>query len=76
MNDVIKHHGILGQKWGVRRYQEEDGTLTPLGKKRYATNDAKTREALTEDYLMLHYKAAGGKLPTSKNIRMTAYHED
>ena len=29
----IKHHGILGQKWGIRRYQNPDGTLTDLGKK-------------------------------------------
>lgn len=33
---VLVHHGILGQKWGVRRYQNEDGSLTPAGKKRYA----------------------------------------
>lgn len=32
----IEHHGILGQKWGIRRYQNEDGTLTELGKKHYA----------------------------------------
>lgn len=31
----LAHHGILGQRWGVRRYQNEDGTLTDLGKKRY-----------------------------------------
>lgn len=29
------HYGIKGQKWGVRRYQNSDGTLTPAGKKRY-----------------------------------------
>ena len=28
------HHGILGQKWGVRRFQNEDGSYTELGKKR------------------------------------------
>lgn len=28
------HHGIKCQKWGIRRYQNEDGTLTPEGKKR------------------------------------------
>lgn len=33
--DDLEHHGILGQKWGVRRYQNKDGTLTSLGKKRW-----------------------------------------
>lgn len=32
--DYLQHHGILGQKWGVRRYQNPDGTLTAEGKKR------------------------------------------
>ena len=31
--DYVAHHGILGQKWGVRRFQNEDGTLTQQGKK-------------------------------------------
>ena len=31
----LYHHGILGQKWGQRRYQNSDGTLTPEGRKRY-----------------------------------------
>ena len=30
----LAHHGIKGQKWGVRRYQNKDGSLTPEGKKR------------------------------------------
>lgn len=34
----LYHHGIPGMKWGVRRYQNEDGTLTAAGKKRYGTN--------------------------------------
>ena len=33
--DSLMHHGIRGQKWGVRRYQNSDGSLTPEGKARY-----------------------------------------
>ena len=33
--DSISHHGIKGQKWGRRRFQDEDGSLTAAGKKRY-----------------------------------------
>lgn len=36
MNDEFYHHGIKGQKWGIRRYQNSDGSLTPLGRRRYS----------------------------------------
>ena len=32
--DELQHHGVLGMKWGVHRYQNKDGTLTSLGKRR------------------------------------------
>ena len=34
----LSHHGILGQKWGIRRYQNKDGSLTSAGKKRYESS--------------------------------------
>lgn len=35
----LYHHGILGQRWGIRRFQEKNGDLTPAGKKRYGNGN-------------------------------------
>lgn len=44
-SDELYHHGIKGQKWGVRRYQDVDGSLTPEGRQRYRA-DKGTQEIL------------------------------
>lgn len=36
-DDELYHHGIKGQRWGIRRYQNPDGSLTPAGVRRYGT---------------------------------------
>lgn len=41
----LAHHGILGMKWGVRRYQNKDGSLTRAGKKHYNISDAEIMKA-------------------------------
>ena len=44
----LYHWGIKGMKWGVRRYQNEDGTLTAAGKKRVAKREARGKYAMTK----------------------------
>lgn len=41
----LKHWGVKGMKWGVRRYQNKDGSLTPAGRKRYADSGSSTNKA-------------------------------
>lgn len=43
-SDYLMHHGIKGMKWGVRRFQKKDGSLTSAGKKRYSDDSDSTKK--------------------------------
>lgn len=43
-SNELYHHGIKGMRWGVRRFQKKDGTLTNAGKKRYDDEDARAQK--------------------------------
>lgn len=50
ISDSLTHHGILGQKWGVRRYQNEDGSLTKAGREHYGMNNKDLPDTKNEIY--------------------------
>ena len=56
--EYLVHHGIKGQHWGVRRFQNEDGTRTALGKKHEKTLDSYDSENNGKSNARLEYKQA------------------
>lgn len=55
-SDELYHHGIKGQRWGIRRFQNKDGSLTPLGKKRVKENSDNNDNH--DDYQKAHSKTS------------------
>ena len=61
METYLAHEGILGMKWGVRRYQNPDGTLTEAGRLRYSRQMTKKRKAAAKKAAQTKRKAAEAK---------------
>ena len=62
MNNELNHHGIKGQKWGVRRFQNKDGSLTLAGRKRQKqNNDGPTHEDHSKSHSIKSVKSMSDK---------------
>lgn len=64
--DELTHWGIKGMRWGVRRYQNKDGTLTPRGQKRYKAEMEKLK---SEEQVLKNRKATKAKLDRLESKR-------
>ena len=72
----LYHHGILGQRWGVRRFQNPDGSLTPAGKKRYLKDDGTMTLRGRHDSLKNEALRSAIKTEQMKNSPYSDYKEN
>lgn len=73
----LAHHGIKGQKWGIRRYQNADGSLTAQGKARYLTSDGKWTSTAKKETSLLdraRYEKNQGMRPGEIRGPLTSRH--
>ena len=68
----LMHYGVKGQKWGIRRYQNKDGTLTNVGKHRYSTIEKTGSKKQEEQAKKIDKKTWSSLSPEAKHKALLA----
>lgn len=71
LSNYICHHGIKGQRWGIRRYQNSDGSLTSLGKRRMEKLQSKKIELEKEEKMLIGDSVKKDELKERSRIKST-----
>ena len=78
--NYIQHHGILGQRWGVRRFQNEDGSLTVDGAKRYGvgkrTEDSYKEKTIKAGHTFYRVNSSGENLQSGRGVYVVSSQVD
>ena len=79
-NNELKHYGVLGMKWGIRRYQNKDVSLTSNGRKRYQSEDSKKTQQIKKKKISemsnQELKDANYRLNLEKNYKELTRHKN
>jgi len=87
-NNYLAHFGIFGMKWGVRRYQNKDGSLTPEGKARYQNKDGSLNdegkklyqkqldESIEKNWLTVHNNVAARSAEAFAKVNKSPKYND
>lgn len=65
--EYLMHYGVKGMKWGVRRYQNKDGTLTKAGKERYSQNQQDSDGFFSDDFFKATFNSPEVKMGRKKS---------